>query len=132
VVGNLEPICYATNIGQKDSTSDTMLLSLVGIFLHFSEHPIKAVVTAMSKCIKKWWKDCDQLLFLLFLVLNPFEILSQFGEKVGLNRFKWKDMLLQVSMLLCFLCCLYLPRCVAVLKIELTATQFQLTQCLPN
>jgi len=29
VVGNLEPICYATNIGQRDSTrADTVLLSL--------------------------------------------------------------------------------------------------------
>ena len=86
VVGDLELICYATNIGQRDSTcADTILLGLVGIFLHFSEHPIKTVATVMSKCIEKQWKDCDQPLFLLCLVLNPFEILSQFGEKAGLN-----------------------------------------------
>jgi hypothetical protein len=133
VVGDLEPICYATNIGQRDSTrADAMLLSLVGIFLHFSEHPIKAVATAMSKRIEKRWKDCDQPLFLLCLVLNPFEILSRFGEKAGLNRFKWKDMLLQVSMLLRFLYCLYLPHYVAVSKTELAAIQFRLTQCSPN
>ena len=133
VVGDLEPICYATNIGQRDSThANAMLLSLVGIFLHFSKHPIKAVVMVMSKCIEKWWKDCDQPLFLLCLVLNPFEILSQFGEKAGLNRFKWKDMLLQVSMLLQFLYCLYLPHYVAVLKTELVAMPFRLTQCSPN
>src|SRR5882762_6356381 len=117
VVGDLKPICYATNIGQRDLTcADAMLLSLVGIFLHFSKHPIKAVAMAMSKCIEKRWKDCDQPLFLLCLVLNPFKILSRFGEKAGLNRFKWKDMLLQVSMLLRFLYYLYLPRYVAISK----------------
>ena len=110
VVGDLKPICYATNIGQRDSTcADTILLGLVGISLHFSKHPIKTVATVMSKCIVRQWKDCDQLLFLLCLVLNPFEILSRFGEKAGLNQFKWKDMLLQVSILLWFLYDLYLP-----------------------
>jgi hypothetical protein len=97
VVGDLEPICFATNINQKDSTRpDTVLLSLTGIFLHFREHPIKDVATAMSKRTEKRWKDCDQPLFLLSLVLNPFEMLSRFGEKAGLNRFKWKEMLLEV------------------------------------
>jgi hypothetical protein len=49
-VGDLEPICFATNIGQMDSTRpDTVLLSLMGIFLHFWEHPIKDVATAMSR-----------------------------------------------------------------------------------
>lgn len=98
VVGDLEPICYATNIGQKDSTRvDTILLSLVGIFLHFAAHPVKEVATSLSKRVEKRWKDCDQPLYLLTLVLNPFEQLSRFGDKAGLNRFKWKDMLLQVS-----------------------------------
>lgn len=125
VVGDLEPICYATNIGQKDSTrADTILLSLVGVFLHFAEHPIKVVAMAMSKRIEKRWKDCDQPLFLLCLVLNPFEKLARFGEKAGLNRFKWKDTLLQVSTLLWFLYYLYLSRrYVALSKNELTAIQ---------
>ena len=36
VVGDLEPICYATNIGQRDSTrANAMLLTLVGIFSIF-------------------------------------------------------------------------------------------------
>ena len=97
VVGDLKPICFATNIGQKDSTRpDTVLLSLTGIFLHFREHPIKDVAMAMSKRTEKRWKDCDQPLFLLSLALNPFEILSHFGKKAGLNRFKWKEMLLKV------------------------------------
>lgn len=125
VVGDLEPICYATNIGQKDSTrANTILLSLVGVFLHFAEHPIKVVAMAMSKRIEKRWKDCDQPLFLLCLVLNPFEKLARFGEKAGLNRFKWKDTLLQVSTLLWFLYYLYLSRrYVALSKNELTAIQ---------
>src|ERR1700683_4771417 len=61
VVGDLQLICFATNIGQKDSTRpNTVLLSLTGIFLHFWEHPIKDVAMAMSKHTEKQWKDCDQ------------------------------------------------------------------------
>lgn len=134
VVGDLKPICYATNIGQKDSTrANTILLSLVGVFLHFAEHPIKAVAMAMSKDIEKRWKDCDQPLFLLCLVLNPFEILLRFGEKAGLNRFKWKEVLLQVSILYCSLYHLYLSHgYVALLKSEHAPIQSRLTCCPPN
>ena len=54
VVSDLELICYTTNIDQKDSThADTILLSLVGKFLHFAKHPIKEVAMGISKHIKK-------------------------------------------------------------------------------
>ena len=54
VVGNIEPICYGTNINQKDSTqADQVLLSLVGMFLHFADHPIKEVKIGMTKHLEK-------------------------------------------------------------------------------
>lgn len=54
IVGDLEPICYATNISQKDGTHpDTVFLSLIGIFLHFTNHPLPDVAKAMTKCIEK-------------------------------------------------------------------------------
>jgi hypothetical protein len=42
VVGDIEPICYGTNINQKDSTrADQVLLTLAGMYIHFSDHPCK-------------------------------------------------------------------------------------------
>lgn len=77
VVEDIEPICYATNINQKDSAQlDQVLMTLIGIYLHFNSHPIKEVATDMTKHLEKCWKDCDQPLFLLALILNLFEGLS--------------------------------------------------------
>ena len=40
VIGDLEPICYGTNINQTDSTGpDQVLLMLAGLYLHFVDHP---------------------------------------------------------------------------------------------
>jgi hypothetical protein len=50
VVGDIEPICYGTNINQKDSTrADQVLLTLAGIYIHFSDHPIPEVADGMTK-----------------------------------------------------------------------------------
>ncbi|KAJ6604026.1 hypothetical protein B0H10DRAFT_1704605, partial [Mycena sp. CBHHK59/15] len=73
VLGDIEVICYATNLAQKDSTrADQALLSLVGIFLRFSEHPEAEVKDEMLKRIEKRWASYDQVFFLLALVLNPW------------------------------------------------------------
>lgn len=97
VVGDIEPICYGTNINQKDSTRlNQVLLTLVDMYLHFNSHPIPKVATGMKKHLEKQWKDCDQPLFLLALILNPFEGLSCFGEQAGMNHFKCNNMLIQV------------------------------------
>jgi len=80
IVGDIKPICYRTNINQKDLTSaDQVLLTLVGTYLHFAEHPILEGAYGMTKHLKKRWKGCDQLLFLLAFILNPFESLTCFG-----------------------------------------------------
>ena len=62
IVGDLELICYAINIGQKDSPwADTILLSLVEIFLHFDEHPIKEVVKAALGRLKQAFESLRRL-----------------------------------------------------------------------
>ncbi|KAJ7779844.1 ribonuclease H-like domain-containing protein [Mycena metata] len=64
VLGDLEPICLGTNINQKDSARpDQVLLTIVGIFLRFAEHPELEVKAAMLKHIEKRWLDCDQPLY---------------------------------------------------------------------
>ena len=68
VIGDIEPICYGTNINQKDSTcADQVLLTLAGIYLQFADHPEEDVKLDMVKRLEKQWKDCDQALFLLAL-----------------------------------------------------------------
>ncbi|THU92867.1 hypothetical protein K435DRAFT_800150 [Dendrothele bispora CBS 962.96] len=89
VIGDLEPICLATNITQKDSVCpDQVLLNIAGIYLHFTDHPEPELSVEMVKRIEKRWKDCDQPVFLSALILNPYEKLSCFGPRAGLNQFK--------------------------------------------
>jgi len=71
VIGDIEPICYGTNINQK-------------------------VADGMTKQIEKHWKDCNQPLFLLTVILNPFEDLSSFGENAGMNYLKCNNLLIAV------------------------------------
>ncbi|KAH8800134.1 ribonuclease H-like domain-containing protein, partial [Flagelloscypha sp. PMI_526] len=97
VVGDLEPICLATNINQQDNIRpDQVLLTFIGMFLHFAQHPEKEVRDGMTRRLEKRWKDADQPMFLLTLVLNPFEGLSVFGPDSGINRFKLLDLVLEV------------------------------------
>jgi hypothetical protein len=97
ICGDIEVICYATNLSQKDSTrANQVLLSLVGVSLHFSEHPEPEVAWEMLVCIEKHWCDTDQLLFLLMLILNPWEQLSCFGDDAGMDHFTVCDMVIQV------------------------------------
>ncbi|KAJ6603939.1 hypothetical protein B0H10DRAFT_2314618 [Mycena sp. CBHHK59/15] len=95
VLGDLEPICLGTNINQKDSTRlDQVLLTIAGIFLRFADHPEIGVRKSMLARLEKRWKDCDQLVFLLALILNPFEKLSCFGPNANLNELKCRGFLI--------------------------------------
>ncbi|KAJ6619208.1 ribonuclease H-like domain-containing protein [Mycena sp. CBHHK59/15] len=95
VLGDLEPICLGTNINQKDSTRlDQVLLTIAGIFLHFADHPEPEVKKKMLLRLEKRWNDCDQPVFLLALILNPFERLSCFGPDANLNQLKCRDLLI--------------------------------------
>ncbi|KAJ7077492.1 ribonuclease H-like domain-containing protein [Mycena epipterygia] len=94
LIEDIEPICYGTNINQKDSSrADQVLLSLVGMFLRMVEHPEVEVADGMTARLEKRWNDCDQPLFLLALILNPFEQLSCFGPNAGLNHFNCLDLI---------------------------------------
>jgi hypothetical protein len=106
LIGDIEPICYGTNINQKDSTrADQVLLSLAGMFLRMVDHPEPDVAAGMTKRLEKRWKDCDQPLFLLALILNPFEQLSCFGPKAALNHFNCLDLVVSVSVISCYISC---------------------------
>lgn len=97
VLGDLEPVCLGTNINQKDSTRlDQVLLTIAGIFLRFSDHPEPEVRTKMLIRLEKRWKDCDQAVFILALILNPFEKLSCFGPNADLNQFVCLDLIIKV------------------------------------
>ncbi|KAJ7195384.1 hypothetical protein GGX14DRAFT_377173 [Mycena pura] len=97
VAGDLEPICFGTNINQKDDVRpDQVLLALVGMYLHFADHPDEEIQKGMVKRLEKRWKDADQTMFLLALILNPFEGLSAFGPDAGFNAFNLVDLLLEV------------------------------------
>ncbi|KAJ6481303.1 ribonuclease H-like domain-containing protein [Mycena vitilis] len=88
VVDDIEPICYATNINQGDRTrADQVLLTFAGVFLHFSAHENRAVSKGMLARIEKRWAALDQPLFVLCLILNPYEGLERFGDKSGINVF---------------------------------------------
>jgi hypothetical protein len=72
---------------------------LARMYMHFSNHPIPEVEDGMTKRLEKCWKDCDQLLFILALILNPFECLLCFGEKAEINHFKCNSLLILVCVL---------------------------------
>ena len=53
------------------------------------------------KRIEKRWKALDQSMFILALVLNPFEGISRFGDKAAINPFTLNTVLLEVSLCPC-------------------------------
>lgn len=98
VIDDLEPICLGTNMNQSDSMRpDQALLTFAGIFLHFQKHSKPAVAAGMTKRIEKHWKALDQPMFVLALVLNPFEGISRFGDKAAVTPFTLNTILLEVS-----------------------------------
>jgi len=47
--------------------------------------------------IEKRWKALDQPMFVLALILNPFEGISHFSEKAAISPFTLNTVLLEVS-----------------------------------
>lgn len=98
VVDDLEPICLGINMNQTDALRpDQTLLTFAGIFLYFQKHSKPLVAEGMMKRLEKRWKALDQPMFVLALVLNPFEGISQFGEKATISPFTLNTVLLEVS-----------------------------------
>ena len=101
VVDDLEPICLGLNMNQTDAMRpDQALLTFAGVFIYFQKHLKPSVVTGMTKRIEKCWKVLDQPMFVLALVLNPFEGISRFGEKAAISPFTLNTILLEVSYLI--------------------------------
>ncbi|KAL1713854.1 ribonuclease H-like domain-containing protein [Schizophyllum commune] len=97
ILGDLEAICYGININQKDSArADQVLLMIASVYLQFSNHPEPAVSARMTERLEKRWHDCDQLLFIFTLILNPWEMLSRFGQQAGLDHLSCNTMLFQL------------------------------------
>lgn len=104
VVEDLEPICLGLNMNQTDSMcADQAVLTFAGIYLHFKAHPNKAVSIEMLKDIEKQWKDIEQPLFILALVLNPYKGLSRFGDQAAISHFTLNTLVLEVQQLFCYM-----------------------------
>ena len=98
VIGDIKPICYATNINQTNSCHpDTVLRTLAGIYLHFKDHPEPKVATKMTGHVEKCWKGAYQPLFLLCQILNPFEGMAWFGDGTDLSQLKCEALIMEVS-----------------------------------
>lgn len=113
VVDDLEPICLGINLNQTDMLRpDQALLTFAGIFLYFQKHSKPVVATGMMKRIEKRWKALDQPMFILSLVLNPFEGISRFGEKAAISPFTLNTVLLEV-------CLFYLSNKISIQRFQL-------------
>jgi hypothetical protein len=79
------------NIAQSDHVrSDQSLLAFAGLFRHFLNHEKEPVIgKRMCKHLEKRWSELAQAVFILALVLNPFEKLSRFGSKANIDVFIW-------------------------------------------
>ncbi|KAJ7926541.1 ribonuclease H-like domain-containing protein [Mycena leptocephala] len=95
IIPDLDHICYLTNIAQSDHVHpDQFLLALVSLFLHFHGFSTRQKASErglgqrMCKRIEKRFKELDQVVFVLALILNPFEKLSRFGDKAQIDVFK--------------------------------------------
>lgn len=97
VVDDLEPICLGLNLNQTDAMRpDQALLTFAGVFLYFQKHSKPSVAAGMMKRIEKRWKALDQPMFVLALVLNPFEGISRFGDKAAVSQFTLHTILMDV------------------------------------
>ncbi|KAK6991514.1 DUF659 domain-containing protein [Favolaschia claudopus] len=103
IIPDFEHICYLTNIAQSDHVRpDQFFLALAGLFLRFrgfstrSKASERGLGQRMCKRIEKRFKELDQVVFVLALILNPFERLSRFGDKAQIDVFKLSTELITV------------------------------------
>ncbi|KAJ6534826.1 hypothetical protein B0H19DRAFT_1271523 [Mycena capillaripes] len=72
---------------------DQFLLGLAGLFLHFGSFSARAHANEralgkkMCARIEKRFKELDQAVFVLALVLNSFQKLTRFGDKANIDPF---------------------------------------------
>ncbi|KAJ6609661.1 hypothetical protein B0H10DRAFT_2438408 [Mycena sp. CBHHK59/15] len=97
VAEDIEPICYITNMNQGEKTrADQVLLGFAGVYLHFKRHSDPSVAAGMARRLEKRWAAMDQDLFIMCMVLNPYERLSRFGDQAGVSIFTLRTVLMQL------------------------------------
>jgi len=98
VLKDIEPITYGTNINPSDSTwPDQVLLTIVGIYLHFVTHPEADYYETHVQPHGKEMEDCDQPLFILALVLTHSKVCLPLETRLVWNPWMLHSMLLTVS-----------------------------------
>ncbi|KAJ6616370.1 hypothetical protein B0H10DRAFT_2219578 [Mycena sp. CBHHK59/15] len=103
IIPDLKHICYLTNIAQSHHVHpDQFLLALACLFLHFHRFSTcqkaseRGLGQHMCKHIEKFFKELNQVVFVLTLILNLFKKLSRFGDKVQIDVFKLSTELIMV------------------------------------
>ncbi|KAJ7838399.1 hypothetical protein B0H14DRAFT_2588615 [Mycena olivaceomarginata] len=80
------PIHKAILNDREDIIKAQSLLAFAGLFRHFLNHEKEPVIgKRMCKHLEKRWSELAQAVFILALVLNPFEKLSRFGSKANID-----------------------------------------------
>jgi hypothetical protein len=98
VIGDIKPICYATNVNQMDGCCpDSAMRTLAGIYLHFLDLLEVKVSVKMTQCIEKHRKVAYQPLFLFSQILNSFKGLLCFRNEADLSCLKCEALLKEVS-----------------------------------
>jgi hypothetical protein len=64
--------------------------------LHYVDHPEPELSKALVARLEKRWKDCDQPLYLVALLLHPFEGVSAFGPRANFDHFKITALVVEV------------------------------------
>jgi hypothetical protein len=96
---DIEPICFATNIMQSNrARPDVVLLAFVGMFLYFRNLPASRQRLSKDMCtrLEKRWKGFDQKFLITALILNPYEGVSCFGPKAGVDILQLDTLLIEV------------------------------------
>ncbi|KAK7017310.1 DUF659 domain-containing protein [Favolaschia claudopus] len=87
IIPDFEHICYLTNIAQSDHQVSSSISADSRLSTR-SKASERGLGQRMCKHIEKRFKELDQVVFVLALILNPFERLSRFGDKAQIDVFK--------------------------------------------
>ncbi|KAG6863576.1 hypothetical protein C0991_004943 [Blastosporella zonata] len=83
---------------EDDANTHCDLIDDGGFWRHLKDgHSKPEVALAMAKRVKKQWAALDQPIFVLALVLNPFEGMDCFGDRAEVTQFSLQTILIQVQ-----------------------------------
>ncbi|KAG5640471.1 hypothetical protein DXG03_008547 [Asterophora parasitica] len=79
---HLEPLAVAANVMQSDNAClDIVVITLVNLCQIYLDPACQfdpAIASAVLASLKKWWANCDQPIFILAIVFNPYICTSFF------------------------------------------------------